>query len=89
MCTAGAWYCTCGCHLPPVAVALIRAYLTNRDAAVAFLNAAERVYVVDGYACWDPAVSCRLRLLLPLAKRDVRRTGNCSAAKLLLGSVVR
>lgn len=41
---------------------LCRAYLSNRKAAVDFLNSADRVFVVDGYACWDPAVSSR-RLL--------------------------
>jgi hypothetical protein len=34
-----------------------RTYLANREAAVDFLNVLPRIYVVDGFACWEPYVS--------------------------------
>lgn len=35
-----------------------RTFLMNREAAVDYLNTVDRVYVVDGYANWDPQVWC-------------------------------
>jgi hypothetical protein len=61
--------CCCCCPLA-AAAAPCRVYLGNRAAAVSFLNAAERVFVVDGFACWDPAVSSSLQPLLLLLLPD-------------------
>lgn len=36
---------------------LCRTFLANREASVDFLNTVDRIYVVDGYANWDPNVS--------------------------------
>ena len=44
-------------------IVLCRTFLANREAAVDFLNTVERIYVVDGYANWDPNVS---RIIIPL-----------------------
>lgn len=37
--------------------------MLNRERAVDFLNQQERLYVVDGYACWDPAARYRIRVV--------------------------
>ena len=34
-----------------------RTFLLNRERAVDYLNMLDRLYVFDGYAGWDPAVS--------------------------------
>ncbi|WIA44312.1 hypothetical protein OEZ86_007107 [Tetradesmus obliquus] len=38
-----------------------RTFLANREAAVDFLNTVDRVYVVDGFANWDPELRFKLR----------------------------
>lgn len=35
-----------------------RSFLLNREQAVQYLNQLDRVFVCDGYAGWDPEVSC-------------------------------
>lgn len=35
-----------------------RTFLLNRERAVDYLNMLDRLYVFDGYAGWDPEVSC-------------------------------
>ncbi|KAL3928483.1 MAG: hypothetical protein SGPRY_002369, partial [Prymnesium sp.] len=39
------------------------AYMTNRERAIDYLNTRERIYVVDGYAGWDPAFRVRVRVI--------------------------
>jgi len=38
-------------------------FLALRDQAVGFLNSCDRLYVVDGYAGWDPARRLKVRVL--------------------------
>eukprot|EP00882_Tetradesmus_deserticola_P001214 GHRQ01001313.1.p1 GENE.GHRQ01001313.1~~GHRQ01001313.1.p1 ORF type:complete len:221 (+),score=62.38 GHRQ01001313.1:188-850(+) len=44
-----------------------RAFLRNRKTAVEFLNSVDRVFVVDGYACWDPECRMKVRVIASLA----------------------
>ena len=37
--------------------------MLNRERATDFLNQQERLFVVDGYACWDPAAHYRIRVV--------------------------
>ncbi len=38
-------------------------YLENKSRAVAFLNGRKRLYVMDGYAGWDPAHQLKVRVI--------------------------
>jgi hypothetical protein len=49
--------CCCCCF------SVCRTFLANREAAVDFLNTVDRVYIVDGFANWDPEVSLLLGVL--------------------------
>ncbi|KAL4422882.1 hypothetical protein ABPG75_009079 [Micractinium tetrahymenae] len=40
-----------------------RTFALNRERAVDFLNQLERLYVTDGYACWDPAARFKIRIV--------------------------
>lgn len=40
-----------------------RTFLTNRQRAVDFLNTRQRLYVVDGFACWDPRYRLKVRVV--------------------------
>lgn len=40
-----------------------RTFTLNRERAVDFLNQLERLYVCDGYACWDPQARVRIRIV--------------------------
>lgn len=42
-------------------------FLINRERAIDYLNICERVYVVDGYAGWDPARRLKIRVVTPRA----------------------
>ncbi|WIA38880.1 hypothetical protein OEZ86_002155 [Tetradesmus obliquus] len=50
------------------------AFLANRQAAVSFLNAAGRLFVVDGFACWEPACRMKVRLITSLAQHALFAT---------------
>ena len=39
------------------------AFMINRERAIDYINTRERVYVVDGYAGWDPKYRVRVRVL--------------------------
>lgn len=38
-------------------------FKTNRETAINFFNTRERIYVVDGYAGWDPANQLKVRII--------------------------
>lgn len=38
-------------------------YLVNRERAIDYLNTRDRLYVVDGYAGWDPAHRIKVRII--------------------------
>jgi phosphoenolpyruvate carboxykinase (ATP) len=38
-------------------------FLVNRERAVDYLNTRDRLYVVDGYAGWDPAYQLKIRIV--------------------------
>src|SRR6476620_8508459 len=38
-------------------------FLTNRERAIDYLNTRENLYVVDGYAGWDPAYRLKVRII--------------------------
>eukprot|EP00878_Enallax_costatus_P000932 GHUV01001062.1.p1 GENE.GHUV01001062.1~~GHUV01001062.1.p1 ORF type:complete len:591 (+),score=127.90 GHUV01001062.1:65-1837(+) len=40
-----------------------RTFLANREAAIDFLNSLERIYILDGYACWDPECRMKIRIV--------------------------
>jgi len=40
-----------------------RTFLTNRERAVDFLNYIDQVFVIDGYANWDPAMRTKIRIV--------------------------
>lgn len=40
-----------------------RTFSLNRERAVDYLNHLERLYVCDGYACWDPEARVRVRVV--------------------------
>jgi len=40
-----------------------QSYMINRERAIDYLNTRERIYVVDGYAGWDPAFRVRVRVI--------------------------
>lgn len=40
-----------------------QSYMINRERAIDYLNTRERIYVVDGYAGWDPAYRVRVRVI--------------------------
>lgn len=42
---------------PPLQPLLPRTFLSTRQTAVDFLNLQDRLYVIDGFAGWDPTVS--------------------------------
>lgn len=39
------------------------AFMINRERAIDYINTRDRVYVVDGYAGWDPKYRMRVRVL--------------------------
>ena len=39
------------------------AFMTNRERAIDYLNTRERIYVIDGFAGWDPAYRLAVRIL--------------------------
>lgn len=43
------------------------AFMINRERAIDYLNTQSRVYVIDGYAGWDPAHRVRVRVICALA----------------------
>lgn len=47
------------CLPAPSPLCPCRTFLANREAAVDYLNTVERIYVVDGFANWDPEVRRR------------------------------
>ena len=40
-----------------------RSFLTNRERAIDYLNTRDRVYVLDGYAGWDPERRLKVRVI--------------------------
>jgi phosphoenolpyruvate carboxykinase (ATP) len=40
-----------------------QSFLINRERAIDYLNTRERLYVVDGYAGWDPAFRLKIRII--------------------------
>ncbi|MEQ1506126.1 MAG: phosphoenolpyruvate carboxykinase (ATP) [Myxococcota bacterium] len=40
-----------------------RSFLTNRERAVDYLNTCERLYVIDGFAGWDPKYRIKIRVV--------------------------
>ena len=40
-----------------------QSFLINRERAVDYLNTRERLYVVDGYAGWDPKYQLKIRVV--------------------------
>ena len=40
-----------------------RTFMVNRERAIDYLNTCERLYVVDGYAGWDPAHRLKVRVV--------------------------
>jgi phosphoenolpyruvate carboxykinase (ATP) len=40
-----------------------RSFMVNRERAVDYLNTRNRLYVVDGYAGWDPATRLKVRVI--------------------------
>jgi len=40
-----------------------RTFLTNRQRAIDFLNTRPRLYVIDGFAGWDPAYRLKVRII--------------------------
>jgi phosphoenolpyruvate carboxykinase (ATP) len=40
-----------------------RTFLTNRQRAIDFLNTRQRLYVIDGFAGWDPAYRLKVRVI--------------------------
>jgi phosphoenolpyruvate carboxykinase (ATP) len=40
-----------------------KGFLINRERAVDYLNTRERLYIVDGYAGWDPAYRLKIRVV--------------------------
>ena len=55
--TADVWWGNVNIALPPESFAI------NRTAATEFLNGHDRVFVVDGYAGWDPAWRLKVRVI--------------------------
>jgi phosphoenolpyruvate carboxykinase (ATP) len=51
-----------------------QSFSINRERAIDYLNTRERLYVVDGYAGWDPAYRLKIRIIC------ARRTTRCSCA---------
>ena len=43
------------------------AFMINRERAIDYLNTRKSVYVIDGYAGWDPAYRVRVRVVCALA----------------------
>nr|AZL94675.1 phosphoenolpyruvate carboxykinase [Nephromyces sp. MMRI]AZL94677.1 phosphoenolpyruvate carboxykinase [Nephromyces sp. MMRI] len=40
-----------------------KSYLINRERAIDYLNLQERLYIVDGYAGWDPEFQVKIRVI--------------------------
>ena len=40
-----------------------RTFLVNRERAIDYLNVCDRIYVVDGYAGWDPKYRIKVRVI--------------------------
>jgi len=44
-----------------------QSYMINRERAIDYLNTQDRIYVIDGYAGWDPRNRVRVRVICALA----------------------
>lgn len=54
---------TCCPCAPPASPTTRSTFINNRETAVDFLNAVDRVYIVDAYANWDPKYRAKIRVI--------------------------